>query len=260
MRNSARPLLHREPLACLLKLRSERENARNGSGKSSWKETHRRHMRQQAADRLAVFAVEIDGVSERLEAVERDAQRECPMPFRSPVACRAGPGRKEEGHVLERGEDAQIHQQAGGNEQPPGPRLIRRTQSEPNQIVDKRGRGNEDQIKEIPLRIEEIVGEEQDSQPTGTPPGERPVEQENPDQKDEINGTGKNHREGPGPNSVFYRIGPYRPVCLSGALQSRGESPDPALLAAGLGAPRERGRSPYRAEFGRSLRLMGSFD
>ncbi len=150
-------------------------------------------MREEAADGLSVLAIEVNRVSERLEAVEGDAQWERPVPLRDCYARETGIGLQEEGHVLERDQDAEVQQDAGHHQQPSYCLSLGGAETQPNSVVDKGSRRDEGQIKQAPFRVEEVVCEEQNRQRSGAETRQRPVEKKDRDQENEIERAGEDH-------------------------------------------------------------------
>src|SRR5262249_41226883 len=151
-----------------LKLRDERSDAGDRSGKRGGEETDRCEVGEVARCRLCVLAIEIEGVSQRLETVKGEAERKGPVPLGLRRARPCGVVLEKERHVLERREQSDVEDDAEGEEQTAqiGARFA--GEAESDQEVTGGGEGDQEEVEEVPLGVEEIIGEKDDCQGQGS--------------------------------------------------------------------------------------------
>ncbi len=180
----------RERLVLLFELGNQSGDASDGSGERRGEERNRRQVGEIAGSRLGVPAVDVDGVGERLKRVEGDAQREYPAPLRRVAAGKARIVLEEERHVFERRQNSQIQQDAERDESPPEPLGVAMLKSQRDQEVARGSGRNEEEIEQVPLGVEKVVGKQDYGQRERAEPSYGPVEKENAYQENEVSGAG----------------------------------------------------------------------
>lgn len=86
-----------------------------------------------------------------------------------------------------------IQQHAEGHQHPPQPWRLAMLQPERYQEITGRSSRNQRQVKQVPFGIEEVVRKQDHGQRERAKTRQRPVEEKNAYQENEISGTGENH-------------------------------------------------------------------
>ena len=135
-------------------------------------------MGEQAAGALGVAAVQVDGVRERLERVEGEAERKDPVPART----------QEPAHVPRAHQERQVDGDAEAHERAARRSALEAHQAEAHQVVDSGARRNQEDVEETGARQEQEIGRQDDGEPGEARPRAAPVQKEDGGEKDEVQG------------------------------------------------------------------------
>ena len=171
-------------------------DAGDGSGEDGGEEGGGGEVGKEGAGGFGVAAVEVEGVGERLEGVEGDAEGEGPLPDGGGHAGEAGVVFKQERHVFECREEAEVQEQRERDEEFADGGPFEAGEAEADREIAGGGQGDEKEVEEVPLGVEEVVGEQKGGEAGGSPAGERPIEEEEGREEEEVGGTGEEHRAG----------------------------------------------------------------
>ena len=127
---------------------------------------------EEVAGGLAVAAIDIDGVAELLEAVVGEAEGEEPG---EAVA-----------ETLGRDHEADVEQEAAAEEEATHGFGLAGADAEAEEEIERGGDGHEQQAAGAEFGQEEHAGDDEDGETPRTRPADRPVEQADRDQEDEV--------------------------------------------------------------------------